>query len=189
MGDFSLSSSTHSTGATIFITFLKWKKPRVFLTFCLLFSIVFGVISSLFIYYPNGLGVDSPAPLISDLKENAMVLSLETEKHRPNHKVYGVAAASSNIGSQTHKENDVFVDGTKGNENGNLHGNAQELLHAELNNPFMHKAETTNFSRVIDNRLVHLDLKGSPPKLEYLKNVYFLDFTIIYFCSEFLSIR
>lgn len=227
---------------------MKSQRPRLFFTFCFLFSFITVLISSLFFYYPDSFKTTPPSPSISFISDDGGGNGRSDRYTRYGYSDGGInknaqyvmgprpvrgrfASGSGRVeevgrhyyGSnghqppqQHHDEDDPllldYIEGHHQDHHGELHpndplmqnnndldssgsGDNLERIRHQSHHPFERHhlslselEQKSNFSQVIENRLIHLDLKGAPPKVGYIKDVSLACFThllsIIFVCSH-----
>lgn len=227
----------------------KSQRPRVFFTFCCLFSLITVLISSLFFYYPDGFRT-TPSPSVSFISDGGFynekyVRYGSDNNHRSNQRqqyvmgprpVRGRFAGPGRVeevgrhhqppsnGHQSFQahhaspEDDLldYIDGHQQDHHGDDpamqssnnnvvknndseegddsagSGRDLERIRHQSHHPYERHhlsladlEQRSNFTQVIDSRLIHLDLKGAPPKMSYIKDVSLS--TFLYFHKQNLN--
>lgn len=207
----------------------KSQRPRLFFTFCFLFSFITVLISSLFFYYPDSSKTTPPSPSISFISDGGGGNSDRYVRYgfndgginknaqyvmgpRPVRGRYPSSGSGKveEIGRhyyasnghqppmQHHDDQDDpllldYIEGHRQDHHGEHHQNDPVMQNSELDSADSNNLERirhqshhpferhhlslseleqrSNFSQIIDSRLIHLDLKGAPPKMSYIKDV------------------
>lgn len=197
----------------------KSQRPRLFFTFCFLFSFITVLISSLFFYYPDSFKTTPPSPQISFISEGGAseryVRYGYDGKGSNAQYVMGPRPVRGRFASGKVEQVGRHYYGSNGHQPPPAHSEDDPLLmdyndghhHSDQDSqdPVMHQNELdgdfgesqnlerirhqshhpferhhlslseldqkSNFSQIIDSRLIHLDMKGAPPKISYIKDV------------------